>query len=81
MSLFQKPNKRLIFTAVTGVVMVVFRKNRFVSRLSQVLFIMSLNQWSKAEYISGANKFRKGLGVAGMAAARLFAAYRKERKQ
>lgn len=79
--IFQPPNKRLITAIASGAAMLLFRKNRLLSMVSRLLFVTSLRQWSKAEYISGANKFRKGLGAAGLFITQAFAAYRRRMKR
>ena len=81
MVIFQKPNKRFITAALAAMAMLMFRRKRFLNSLAQLAFIASLRQWSKAEYISGANKFRKALGVAGIFVAQTFASYRKRFKR
>lgn len=80
-TVFQKPNKRLIITAVAGTAMLLLRRNRFFGGIARFAFIFSLRQWSKAEYISGANRFRKVLGAAGIFIAQTFATYRKRIKK
>ena len=81
MEIFQKPNKRLMATLAAGAAVLLFRKKKLLSGLSQLLFIASLRQWSKAEYVSGANTFRKALGAAGIFVAQTFATYRLRNKK